>query len=147
MIEAIAIQIENIFNNCTIYTNHIEQNFKKNSFFIRIIETLEKPYLAKRFKIFNKIEIAYSPEKTEDENKKLNEISQKLFENMKKLKYENGYINSENMACEIKDGRLLFFLEYNYYIFRFDKTTKMQKLSFKGDTKWKKMKNILKRNF
>lgn len=147
LIEAIAIQIDEVFNNSTIYTNHINQNFKKNSFFIRITKNSEKPYLAKRFKVFNKIEIVYTPEETDDTSKKLNEISQNLFESMKLLKYENGYINAENMECQIKDGILLFFLEYNFYIFRFEDTEKMEKLSFKGDIKWKKKKNILKKNF
>lgn len=135
LIQAIAIQLDKIFDNATIYTNHIKQGFKKDSFFIRIIKNYEKPYLAKRYKIFNKIEIAYTPEEEYNTTKILNEISQRLFENMKLLKYENGYINAENMECHIKDGILQFFLEYNFYIFRFEDTRKMERLSFKGGTR------------
>lgn len=148
LINAITVQIDEIFQNSTIYTNHIKQNFKNNSFFIRIIQNSEKPYLANRFKLFNKIEILYTPEEMEDKIKQLNYVSQSLFENMKYLKFEDGFICAENMQANIKDEKLFFQLEYNFYIFRFDEVQKMNKLFMEGDTKCKKtMENTLKKNF
>lgn len=134
LIEHISMQIDEIFNGATIYTSHMKQNFEKNSFFIRIIKNSEKAYLANRFKLFNKIEIMYTP-KNEQCTEEINHIKQILFEKMKRLKFEKGYIIGENMECEFKDKKLLFYIDYDFYIFRFNKSEKMQRLFSNGGNK------------
>lgn len=131
LLESISLQLNEIFDNAIIYTENVKQNFQKGSFFIRILKESEKIYLSNRIKLFNKIEITYFP-KVED-IEEINFIKEKLFENMKKLKYEKSFILAENIEAEIKDNKLKFYIDYNFYIFRFNDCDKMKSLFFKGD--------------
>ena len=45
LLDSISIQLDEVFNNSTIYTEHISQNFQKNSFFLRIVKSSEKKCL------------------------------------------------------------------------------------------------------
>lgn len=132
LLDAISIQLDKIFNDSTIYTEHISQNFQKNSFFLRIIKSSEKQCISSRYKLFNKVEIMYTPKSELEFSKDINFIKQLLFQEMKILKFDSTYLFAQNMECEIKDKKLLFFIDYNFYIFRFNEVEKMQKLFSKG---------------
>lgn len=126
LIESISIQIDQIFKGISIYTEHIKQRFEKGSFFIRIIKDSEKAYISNRYKLFNNIEITYTPKHSCIEE--INYIKENLFEKMKKLKFEEGYIIGENIQSEIKDNLLKFYIDYNFYVFRIEDSEKMNKL-------------------
>lgn len=132
LLDSISIQLDEVFNDSTIYTEHISQNFQKNSFFLRIVKSSEKKCISNTYKLFNKVEIMYTPKSDIEFLKEINFTKQLLFQEMKILKFDTSYLFAQNMECEIKDKKLLFFIDYNFYIFRFNEVEKMQKLFSKG---------------
>ncbi len=129
LIDYISLNLDELFESATIYTYPVKQNFESNSFYINLSEYSEKACLSNRFKLFNKIEIIYTPEDDINSYKIFNEIKEILFKNMIMLKYEDGYIFGENMSAKIIDGRLYFYVDYNFYVFKIDdEEEKMQKL-------------------
>lgn len=132
LLDYISIQLDEVFNDSTIYTEHISQNFQKNSFFLRIVKSSEKKCISNTYKLFNKVEIMYTPKSDTEFLKEINFTKQLLFQEMKIFKFDTSYLFAQNMECEIKDKKLLFFIDYNFYIFRFNEVEKMQKLFSKG---------------
>lgn len=97
-------------------------------FCVRCIKTEEKIYLSSRYKLFNKIEITYFPNKKYNTNEECNNILSLLYNNFLMLKFEKGFIKGENMQGYIEDGVLKFLVEYNFYVFKKEETDKMKKL-------------------
>lgn len=139
LIESISLQLKDIFHDAIIYSDFVYQNFKQNSFYIKILESYEKPCISNRFKLFNKVELIYTPMENKLNTPYLNNINSKLFQNMKKLKFENRYILAENIHSKIVDNKLLFYLEFNFYVFKSKNYEKMKNL-FIGDTQNAKTK-------
>ncbi len=97
-------------------------------FCIRCIETQEKACISNRFKLFNKIEITYLPKKADNINEECNKILDLLYNKFLMLKFEKGFIKGENLKGFIENGILKFYIEYNFYVFKREETSKMQKL-------------------
>ena len=112
LLDSISIQLDEVFNDSTIYTEHISQNFQKNSFFLRIVKSSEKKCISNTYKLFNKVEIMYTPKSDIEFLKEINFTKQLLFQEMKILKFDTSYLFAQNMECEIKDKKLLFFIDY-----------------------------------
>lgn len=74
------------------------------------------------------MEITYFPEENYNINDKCNNILNLLYNKFLMLKFEKGFIKGENMEGVIEDGKVKFFIEYNFYVFKKEETDKMQKL-------------------
>ena len=147
LINAISKQLYNVFNKPNIYVEHIKQGFLLPCFCIRYVKTEEKTYLANRYKLFNKVEITYFPEKQDNISDKLNEVLNHLYNNFNMLNFEKGFIKAENMEGIINNNTLKFYVEYNFYVFKKDETDKMKKLYIQEILWQKKIKNFIKNNF
>lgn len=117
-----------MFDKPNIYAEHIKQGFLLPCFCIRCDKTEEKQLLAKRYKLFNKMEITYFPKKADNIIDDCNNILTMLYDNFSMLKFEKGFIKGENMEGFIQNGILKFYVEYNFYVFKKEETDKMQKL-------------------
>ncbi|MBS5794029.1 MAG: hypothetical protein KIC92_04595 [Clostridiales bacterium] len=74
------------------------------------------------------MEITYFPEENYNINDKCNNILNLLYNKFLMLKFEKGFIKGENIEGVIEDGKVKFFIEYNFYVFKKEETDKMQKL-------------------
>lgn len=74
------------------------------------------------------MEITYFPEENYNINDKCNNILNLLYNKFLMLKFEKGFIKGENIEGIIEDGKVKFFIEYNFYVFKKEETDKMQKL-------------------
>ena len=74
------------------------------------------------------MEITYFPEENYNINDKCNNILNLLYNKFLMLKFERGFIKGENIEGVIEDGKVKFFIEYNFYVFKKEETDKMQKL-------------------
>ncbi|MFR4986090.1 MAG: DUF6838 family protein [Lachnospirales bacterium] len=128
LIDAISNQLYDIFDKPNIYVEHIKQGFLLPCFCVRCVKTQEKLCLSNRYKLFNKMEITYFPEENYNINDKCNNILNLLYNKFLMLKFERGFIKGENIEGVIEDGKVKFFIEYNFYVFKKEETDKMQKL-------------------
>ena len=117
-----------MFDKPNIYVEHIKQGFLLPCFCITYLKTEEKLCLARRYKLFNKIEITYFPPKKDNIAEDLNNVLNKLYDNFNNLKFEKGFIKGENMEGKIENGLLKFYVDYNFYIFKKQQNHKMEKL-------------------
>lgn len=74
------------------------------------------------------MEITYFPEENYNINDKCNNILNLLYNKFLMLNFEKGFIKGENIEGVIEDGKVKFFIEYNFYVFKKEETDKMQKL-------------------
>ena len=74
------------------------------------------------------MEITYFPEENYNINDKCNNILNLLYNKFLMLKFEKVFIKGENIEGVIEDGKVKFFIEYNFYVFKKEETDKMQKL-------------------
>ena len=107
-------------------------------FCIRYIKTEEKAYISNRYKVFNKIEITYFPEKSDNLSDKLNNILNILYDNFGMLKFEKGLIKGENLEGVLEKEILKFYVDYNFYVFKKQDTDKMKKCIFKRQYEFRK---------
>lgn len=129
LLNAISLQLDSVFKNVTIYFDHVSQGFQKPCFCVKCVKNEEKRLLSNRYKVFNKIEIDYFSENIENNTEKCNEILSVLYEEFFKISFQKGTINGENIESFIdENGILRFYIDYNFYIFRFDKVDKMQNM-------------------
>lgn len=128
LINAISNQLYNVFDKPNIYVEHIKQGFLLPCFCIKYVKTEEKNCLSNRYKLFNKMEITYFPEKKDNISENINEVLNILYNNFNMLKFEKGFIKGENMESSIDDNTLKFYVEYNFYVFKKDETDKMKSL-------------------
>lgn len=117
-----------MFDSPNIYAEHIKQGFSLPCFCIRCKQTEEKKLIAKRYKLFNKIEITYFPIKSDNILDDCNNVLTTLYDKFSMLKFEKGFIKGENMQGAIENGVLKFYIDYNFYVFKKEETDKMQKL-------------------
>lgn len=114
---AISSALYNDFKGAIIYTENVEQEFKKNSFVILHLSSEFSNLLGKRRMMKNSFCIHYFPENSKKEE--LNEIVSKLYSALDFISCENGnLLHATDMRAEAEnngEGEILhFYVDFNF---------------------------------
>lgn len=137
IINAISIVLNAEFDdkpNLTVFKEEIRQGLEEPCFFIQCLNPTHNLYLGRRYYRQNQFCIQYFPA-SEDYEEECNNVAERL---MWCLEYitcigDEKAIRGTQMHCEIVDGVLNFFINYDCFVFKVVELEKMQEL--KSDTK------------
>lgn len=142
IVEAISIKLNDEFKDkYPIYTEGVEQDFKKPCFFILPINQEIKNELSGGAKKSITLDIMFFPDDKAKagkgilKNREILKISSVLLDKMKLLDVEGKKLRGANMDSDTTGGILNFIVTYSCRFFKNEKTERMQKLQQKGDLK------------
>lgn len=100
----------------TIYDESVKQGFDEPCFFIMLLKPTQTQVVGKRYFREQPFDIHYFPS-TEDKNKEMNDIADRLNDAMEYATLDNGdKLHGTRLNHQIVDGVLHFFVNYNFYV-------------------------------
>lgn len=103
------------------YTNYIEevkQGLKEPCFFISCISPTNKLFVGKRYYRRNQFCIQYFPKNNNRKKEECNNVAERLFLCLELINIAGDTVRGTDMKCEIVDGVLNFFINYNLYVYK-----------------------------
>lgn len=119
IIDGISIKLNQVFEgNCKLYSDTVEQNLARPSFFIIVLNPSEKQIVGNRYFRQHLFDIHYFPE-NEGDNEEIQDVASQLFDALEYITIsETDMIRGTNMRYEKIDGILHFFVEYNVFVYK-----------------------------
>lgn len=118
-----AISVE-FGDNYEIYKESIEQGLKEPCFSILCINPTNDLFMGKRYFRKNLFCIQYFPA-TNEKKIECNEVSEKLFNCLEYINVNGDITRGTKMNCEIIDGVLNFFINYDLYVYKVEEKETM----------------------
>lgn len=116
IIEAISISLNGEFGDgYEIHMEEIKQDLKEPCFFISCTNPTSSLFLGKRCLRENLFCIQYFPRQGR-ERADCNETAERLFICLEYLEMPGGFVKGTGMKCEVADGILNFFVNYDVYV-------------------------------
>lgn len=113
---AIAIRLEELFNNPTIYFDKLPQGFKSPCFFVKLLNTKQELILHNRYEVSLNFDIHYFP----SDNKKYRlELNNTAYTMITGLEYidRNGFLTrGTDISYEVQEDVLHFFITYRFHV-------------------------------
>lgn len=132
ILNAVARRLNELFGeNFIIYTDKTGQELQMPCFFVRILETSERPMIGRRYFRRTGIAIQFlSNEKSSQEN---NQVLDILMEGMESIILENGRkLSGTNRKSGAEEGILTFYVNYDQFVVKEKEETPMEALEMKG---------------
>ena len=123
---AIAIEIEELFDEPTIYFEHLPQGFNAPCFWVRMLDANFELRLGTRHELNLSFEVMYYP--SSDDMEELNDVAIKLLWGLEYIYYETILRRGHNISYRIEDGVLHFFITFTLFIYQEQDKVFMQKL-------------------
>lgn len=119
LIEAIAIQLNKDFMDCTIYTGFVPQGFNEPCFFILVLNMNEKQIVGNRYLRSQKFDIIYFPTSTlTNANNECLSVANQLFNSLEVIPVKGDLIRGKNIYNELVDGVLHCFVEFSQFVYK-----------------------------
>ena len=136
IIEAISRNLKKEFN-LKIYIDQVPQNFKENSFFVRVIDYNEKRLMDWRFQADLTINITYFNNSKIPNSQNVYDVMQKLNSITDFITLENGDIlQGRNKKSEIVDSDLHYLTDFNFILHKeHEREITMGDLTYTGGIK------------
>lgn len=116
IIEAISVSLDGEFGGGhEIHMEEIKQDLKEPCFFISCINPTSSLFLGKRYLRENLFCIQYFPRKGR-ERAECNETAERLFTCLECLEVSGSLVKGTGMKCEVENGILNFFVNYNVFV-------------------------------
>lgn len=109
---------EEFGKNIPIYAEEVKQGVKKPCFFIKTESVKEIPYIGERFLRKCRLLITFYPEDGSGKHAECERTAERLFDCLKFIDTGDRPVMGREMSFEIKDGRLLFHVEHNEFMYR-----------------------------
>lgn len=139
IIEYIGTAIKEGFPKAKIFAEEIKQGFdyKVPCIFINLESSSETLFLGSRYFSENRFCISYFPIISKNKNEECERAAEKLFDLLKWIKGDSPeeLFMGRKMSFEIKEGRLFFYVNYDFYIYKTEEIPTMENLSVKYDRK------------
>lgn len=114
IINAIAIKLNSLYPNATIYTNSVPQNFNTPAFFIKLLKSPVKKQLGNRY--FKEHAFAIYYYASADEKFV---VADNLTLELELIEFEDSLIRGTNINYRpVDDDTVLFFINYNLYLYK-----------------------------
>lgn len=116
IIEAVSISLNGEFGDgYEIHMEEIKQDLKEPCFFISCINPTSSLFLGKCYLRENLFCVQYFPRKGR-ERAECNETAERLFACLECLEMSGKFVKGTGMKCEMADGILNFFVNYDVYV-------------------------------
>lgn len=132
MINNIVLGIANALNNLgeyDVFVEDVEQGIEAPCFLILLIDADTKQLPSSRNKRRQDFNVLYFPKEGKTE---CYEMSEKLFEALKLIKFKDGLLNGADIKCNVVDGVLNCLVSYNFNTVKLDDSEYMMELTIKG---------------
>lgn len=137
IMDAVTGKLNELFgDDCTIYTDAVEQGLQEPCFFVSVLESSRSPMLGRRSFQETGFCIQYIPEEGKPEkNRELNRTADLLFAGMEYIALADGdLLRGTGRSYRIEDGVLNFFVSYNVFLVTpAEAVDVMEELKWKGD--------------
>lgn len=130
IIEAISIALNQEFgDDYEIHMEEIKQGLKEPCFFITCLNPTFDLFLGKRYFRTNQFCIQYFPE-TDEKQRECNDVAERMCQCLEYITIygEDKPIMGAKMKCEMVDGVLNFFVNYDCFIKKTEQQTPMESL-------------------
>lgn len=109
---------EEFGGDITIYAEEVKQGVKKPCFFLKTEGVKEIPYIGERFLRKCRLLITFYPEDNSGKQGECERTAERLFDCLKFIDADDRPLMGSEMSFEIKDGLLLFHVDYNEFMYR-----------------------------
>lgn len=117
IIDGISIKLNEIFgDDYEIYSENIEQGFNEPCFFISLLNQTNTPKLGNRSYREYPFDIHYFPSVSNEKNKEINDINEKLLDALEYISVNDSLIKGSKINSEVVSNVLHFFVNYNVFI-------------------------------
>lgn len=128
IIDAISISINSEFGDgFEIYTESIEQGLTEPCFSIFCLNPTNALFLGKRYFRQNMFCIQFFPA-TDEKDAECNDVLERLFDCLEFISVQGDLTRGTKMHGELVDGVLNFFVNYDMFVYKVEKSTMMGEL-------------------
>jgi len=136
IIEAISISLNAEFgNDYTTYTESVEQGLNEPCFFVSCINPTNRLFLGKRYFRENQFCIQYFPADKSRVKEECNTIAERLYLCLECIDVRGDLVRGTKMKYEIVDEALNFFVNYDLFVYKTEKSEAMTEISEKVTVK------------
>jgi len=132
LLESIAVALNKTFgDDFAVYQENVEQGLREPCFFVQCLETSRTLFRGNRYFCTHAISVQYFPASREKPKAECEIVAQQLFDALERLPLRDGRatLRGKETRCQIIDGVLNFFVEYNYFEKKKVEIDKMQTLT------------------
>lgn len=130
IIEGISQALDNEFGeDCTIYTDNVEQGLKEPCFFITLVSHSDTVYPGGRRFRENLFCIQYLPKDNQKGKEECFEVMDRLIPCLNWIEIEGDKVMGRKMNGELVDGILNFFVNYDMFVRGVEKEEPMEEIS------------------
>lgn len=115
---AINVKLDEKFPNIPIRGEEIKQGLIEPCFFVKLFPVAQDREVDRRYRRHHAFDIHYFPESKTDANTEMHNVADSLLDCMEYVELGEGLIRGRNMNCEIVDGVLHFFVNYDFHVMR-----------------------------
>ncbi len=139
IIEAVSISLNKEFGDSyEIYMEEIKQDLKEPCFFVFCLNPTIKQFLGTRYFRTNQFCIQYFPE-TAEKQRECNNVAERMWQCLEYITVcgEDKPIRGTKIKYEIADGILIFFVNYDCFVYKQDieRQTLMESLEVSANMK------------
>lgn len=130
IIEAISVALNGEFGDSyEIHMEEIEQGLEEPCFFIFCLNPTNDQFLGNRYFRTNLFCIQYFPA-TEEKQRECNHVADRLYECLEYITMDgdNKPIRGTKRNCEVVDGILHFFVNYDFFTYKTEEQTIMDEM-------------------
>lgn len=114
----LSAKLHEVFGDAyTLYTEGVEQDFLKPSFFLLFLKPRQKQVVGKRYFKVHPLDIRYYPS-TSNKNEEMNTVADRLYDALEYISIGEDLLRGSNISHEIIDGVLHVYVEYNLFVLK-----------------------------
>lgn len=136
IIETISISLNAEFgNDYTTYTESVEQGLNEPCFFVSCINPTNRLFLGKRYFRENQFCIQYFPADKGRVKEECNAVAERLYFCLECIDVSGDLVRGTKMKYEVVDEVLNFFVNYDLFVYKAEKSEAMTEISEKVTVK------------
>jgi hypothetical protein len=114
----LAAKINEVFGeDYRIYTEEIEEELQKPSFFLLFLTPKQKQVIGKRYFKTYPMVIRYLPS-TVNKNEEMNAVADRLYDALEYISVGDSLLRGTNINHEVIDGVLRMYVEFNMFVLK-----------------------------
>lgn len=133
IIGAISISLNADFGDrCKIYKEAKRQGLEEPCFFIQCLNPTEELFFWKRYFRQNQFCVQYFPEDKLHGKQECYTVAEQLFSCLEYLEVDGDLVMGTKMKCEMADGILHFFVNYDLFVYKVAESVSAMEELFSG---------------
>lgn len=119
ILDAVISRLEDLFPDCSVYPDAMDQVLQKPCFVVSFMESSEKPMTGRRYYRETKLHMQYLPGPAEQVFRELNQAADLLLDGMETIVLEKaGVMRGTERSCRMQGGVLDFSVNYNSFVIK-----------------------------